>query len=464
VLNPPRLVGVALIFQTMFFVASLVSFRYLDVDILSSISDKARDTHCARGGGEGLGVHCFGDYFQVATLVREGTVWSSDGASNYPPTALLPFLGGLLPESLLRAVPNLGLYFFLFLVFAGFVAVALWATQGKSIAEKLLAVVVVGPFAAPALVALDRGNSAGLLAAPLLLFAVGFLRNKPAAMMAGALIAAMIKPQFVVLFLALLLARRYGHLVVGLLALAATNLLGFVLDFQHFPQNVISWSGSIIDYSSESPGYSPEGTHPPNQSIVRGLDLLSFERTPWLWLVGAFIIGAFLVVTVLSIRGIVVDRASILVFLFVLGSLGPPTAWMYYLVFAQVLLALHWRGVLLPLKPDRGDSVLTSDSPSVAERLSLFLGILGSVAVVVIPSAADAHLNQPLTSWNFLPTVWVVWFGAFAFRLFVTVAGKGPAWGRSASLGNFWPRAEQLKWPRTRRELPNDGSESSEGR
>ena len=463
-LNPSRLVGVALLFQTMFLVSSIVLARYFEIDLLSSISDKALDAHCARERGEGLGLHCFGDYFQVASAVREGAVWSSDGASNYPPTALLPFLGSLLPETLLRTAPNLGLFLFLFLVFSGFVAIALWATQGRPVAEKLLAMVVIGPFAAPALVALDRGNSAGLLVGPLLLFAVGFVSKRPDQMTLGALIVSMIKPQFVVLFLVLLLARRYGHLVVGLLALAATNLLGFVLDFRHFPQNVISWSGSILDYSSGSPGYSPEGTHPPNQSIVRGLDLISLERTPWLWLIGGFLTIAVIVTILLSINGIVVDRASILVFVLVLGSLGPPTAWMYYLVFAQVLMALYWRGLLVLSMPNRDDSVLSSESPSAVERLSLLFGILGSVAVVVIPFAADAGLDQPLTSWNFLPIVWAVWFGAFAFRLLVIFARKQSARWPRVNVGNFWPCPKTFKRQVTIGKPPSEGPGTAEAR
>jgi len=450
VLKLPRLVGLALIFQTIFLVSAVFLSRYLNLDVMSSISDVARDNHCSRDLGEGFGVHCFGDYFSVATLLREGSVWSLGGASNYPPTALLPFLGGLLPEALLRTAPNLGFYGFLLFLVAGFITVALWATRGKSLAEKLLALVVIGPFAAPALVAIDRGNSAGLLAAPLLLFAAGFLRNRPVEMMFGALISSMIKPQFALLFFALLLVRYYAHFVIGLLILGATNFFGFLLDAQHFPQNVVNWSGSVIGYSAGSAGHSPEGTHPPNQSIVRGLDLLFLERIPWLWLVAVIAILAVSVTLVLSISGDVVDRPSILVFLLVVGSLGPPTAWMYYLVFAQVLLALHWRGLLLPPPRSPDTLALSSSLPSTVEKLSLLAGVLGSVAVFVLPPVNDAQLGQPLTSWNFLPSVWVIWLGSFLVRLAATVIRNTSAGVVTRRLQLFrTSRAAPVKSPTT---------------
>ena len=126
----------------------------------------------------------------------------------YPAAAMVPHLLFGLPAYWL-GVPRLGLIGYLFALTVAVLTPAVWAARGARGLERVVVFVALGAAAIPAWAVIDRGNSVGFLAPIALVFLVALCRQRWGLVAVMVVLAALIKPQFAVLAVALFAARQW---------------------------------------------------------------------------------------------------------------------------------------------------------------------------------------------------------------------------------------------------------------
>ena len=195
------------------------------------------------------------------------------GWVNYPAAALIPQLLFAVPAQLLGA-PRLGLIAFLLILTAAVLAPAFWAARGARGLERLVVFVALGAAATPAWAVVDRGNSVGFLAPIALVFLVALRRERLGLVAVTVLLAALLRPQFVVLAAALFASRRWrlGGVAVGGAVIA--NFAAYLLWPRDFPLSVVQSVRGVFGY-----GGSPYAvTSPYNVSFASALFHLTNRR------------------------------------------------------------------------------------------------------------------------------------------------------------------------------------------
>src|SRR6202008_962805 len=126
--------------------------------------------------------------------------------------------------------PQVGLLAYRLALTSACLSPAVWAAQGARGLERVVVVVAVGVAAIPAWIAIYRGNSVGFVGPIALGFLVELCRRRWGLAAIMVVLAALVKPQFVVLAVALFAARqwRWGGLSVARAVIAnpAAPLLG----------------------------------------------------------------------------------------------------------------------------------------------------------------------------------------------------------------------------------------------
>ena len=358
---------------------------YMRVELTELIGYRVADGFCAVGS-EPFGRHCFSDFSVITQLLDAPSFWdpSSGTATAYPPSGWAVPVGIYLGAGLIGGV-QFATYAFLIVALVSVLTPAIWVSQGDWWRRAPLAFLVLGAGAAPVLVVLDRGNSTALIVLPLMIFALGLYRNSPTMVIGGVTASALLKPQMILLVIALLALGRYRQAAASMLL----SFLGLAISFVAWPgnrlRNVKDWFGNVS-------GYSDYGTldvlYPYNLSAARSL-LVLLDATGLSWLIGeeyrghvvnvltnyAALPGAILLVASLLVVFLRKGRMDILSALFLSVSLiivVPGTSFSYYLVLLVPVAALvlkdprgaptalvgggPWKGVLdaLPVRASRG--------------------------------------------------------------------------------------------------------------
>ncbi|OBJ55171.1 glycosyltransferase family 87 protein [Mycobacterium asiaticum] len=216
--------------------------QYFSGDVLSSLLYVPQDCWFE---GINVGRHCFADYSsQVATALRPNP-WAHFGPPTlsqnpYTAAAMAPFLlFGLLGRWL--GSPELGLFTYLSALTVAVLTPALWAVRGARGLERIVVFVACGMAAIPAWAAVDRGNSTGFLVPIMLVFLIALRRRQWRLAAIMIILAALLKPHFAVLVVALFGARHWRLGVVTTAGIAIPNLAAYLLWPQDFP-NTISQS------------------------------------------------------------------------------------------------------------------------------------------------------------------------------------------------------------------------------
>ncbi|MBU6280533.1 MAG: DUF2029 domain-containing protein, partial [Actinomycetales bacterium] len=249
-----------------------VSWSYLQVPVNEVISAPADDGHCT-ASTDGVGVHCFGDYFYPAKLAASDPTWVYPTLYPHAYTA-----SGMLPHVVADNLGNLfgseriGLLLYLLpILVALLVPAALLASRLRA-PLGLVLLLVLGVASQPFLLALDRGNSAALVV-PLLLW-VGWatVTRHWAQVSAAIVLASMLRPQFILLALILLALRQWRPLVLTAVAAAAANALAFAVWPGGFTANVTGWAQNLLSYSGTIP---LERNNPTNLSTAHAVTVLT---------------------------------------------------------------------------------------------------------------------------------------------------------------------------------------------
>ncbi len=190
-----------------------VWFGYLGLSFNASLSFFVDDGWCVKGV-QSIGSHCFGDYAALDDGLAAGNLWdpASPFATRYPPIAWLPSILSAEFGDLVGSW-SAGRNLFLILLAVSLLTPALWVARGHWLRRGPTALVILGIAAAPFLIVLDRGNSVGLVVAPLLGVGLAYVRADFSKMLAFITICALLKPQLILLVLLFLVYRKYSYVV-----------------------------------------------------------------------------------------------------------------------------------------------------------------------------------------------------------------------------------------------------------
>ena len=218
------LLGTVLLVTAASAVTGFVLAQYYSIDVLSSLIFVPQD--CYLDWGMNVGRHCFSDYTMPVTLGLRPNPWepypawtSADHVpfqNNYPPAGMLPHVTfGLLGEWL--HAPRVGLIGYLLALAVAVFSPAIWASRGTRGYDRVVVFIACGMAAIPAWMVIDRGNSVGFVVPIALVFLVASSRGQWRLVSIMVILAALVKPQFVLLAVVLFAARRWrwGGIAVG---------------------------------------------------------------------------------------------------------------------------------------------------------------------------------------------------------------------------------------------------------
>ena len=241
------LLGTILLASAISAAMGFVLAQYYSIDVFSSLVFVPED--CWLDWGAQIGRHCFGDY---ETTVGQGIrpnpwepypmslPWGNyqPDVNQYPAAALVPHLLFGLPAQWLGA-PRLGLIGYLLVLTLAVLTPAVWAARGARGLERVVVFVALGAAAVPAWQVIDRGNSVGFVVPIALVFLVALRRRRWGLVAIMVILAALIKPHFAVLAVALFAARQWRLGGIAVVGVVISNLAAYLLWPRDFPETIV---------------------------------------------------------------------------------------------------------------------------------------------------------------------------------------------------------------------------------
>lgn len=349
------LLGTVLVLSALSAVTAYILSQWFSVNVVASLLNVPKD--CWLDLHMGLGQHCFSDYSTTLNPGLQPNPWTYEMSLpwgnyqplriGYPAAGLLPALIFGLPAQWL-GVPQLGLLGYLLALTIAVLVPAVWASRGARGLERVVVLVALGAAAIPAWGAIDRGNSAGFLVPVALVFLVALRRQRWALVAVMVVLAALIKPWFAVLAVALFAARKWRMGTLALVGVAVSNVAAYLFWPKDFPQTI----PQTVHNLSHIAGALGDMVSLRNVSFGRGLlllpDTLEFFATGGKmaedFLAGprsaaGYIVLVMVVVAVLAL-GPRIPPVMAGIVLLTTATLFPPVAYYYYLVFVLAIAAL----------------------------------------------------------------------------------------------------------------------------
>ncbi len=402
---------------------AFVASHYFGKDVASSLTYIADDKYCDLSANEGIGIHCFGDYRLVADYVSAPNPWDviNGNYNNYP-------AGSMLPHAIFRVLgdivgsPLVGLLGYLTAMLAAMAVPAIWASKGRPLATRIMILALFGVGAVPALMALDRGNSVGFAVPAMLAFLVAMRREKYRTVVVAIVIASLIKPQYLLLVLALIAHRRWRHTAYAIGGAAVANVLAFLTWPQNFPGTIIQSVQNTLRYSADFPLHID---YPANVSLAEGVYVFIQHagRVVGISNAGQWVFtnsGPVSIALALAVAAAVVALGRRLPpviggsLLLMAASLAPAVSWPYYLVFGLPIAAVLLRDPAGPPAEHGWRGALDVASFSRLQQLAAFgivLATAGTVSRVLLPLRVNAALYADqgviATNGNVIPTMWL---------------------------------------------------------
>ena len=254
---PRRLMAMLIALFAVSVLVSWVSVSYLGRNPAAVESFTPADGWCDPAT-DGIGVHCFGDFQLPRAFLGEDSPWDpvypAPGAvpapNPYTATAMAPHLFA-------RAIEWVGaghqgsMVAYLILLAAALLAPALWATLGRPRPRDWVPLLLIGVASGPFLTTMDRGNSAGFAVPFILLFGL-YVRRRPDWVAPVALVcAALIRPQFIFLALALLAFGRIRSTLAAVGAWFVISASAFALLPGGPISNISAWWSSLTAFDAQ---------------------------------------------------------------------------------------------------------------------------------------------------------------------------------------------------------------------
>ena len=196
---------------------------YFNLPVSSIISYVPIDLWCP-SENSGIGIHCFGDYQTPVVALHLENAWDGDGYA-YTPFAsklFLPFdqLSRLFDE------PRVGLFTYLILGAVCMLMPLLWAGKTTKGFSPMFAV-IFGLMGTPLISAFDRGSVVMFITPWLFYYAYSVIRKDWNAASISIIILVVLKPQYLVLLLPLLIYREWSYLFSSILKSLLITAFGF---------------------------------------------------------------------------------------------------------------------------------------------------------------------------------------------------------------------------------------------
>lgn len=367
--------------------------QYFSVEVFSSL---VRPPYDCWSTGMPVGRHCFNDYQSIAFGVALLNPWAPPYQLVYPAANLLPAMIFSVPAAWLHA-PRLGMYGYLLALATAVVTPAFWAARGARGLEGVVVFIALGAMAVPAWVVIDRGNSVGFLAPIALVFLVALCRQQWGLVAIMVILASLVRPQFVVLAIALFAARQWRLGGIALGGVVISNLAAYVLWPHNFPGTIAQSIHNTLNYTGVDGATELQAMH--NVSFGRSLllipDLVKMSQTDGI-LPGDFLAGprsliGYVVLVVVIVCLLTLGRRIPPVIsgiaLLSTAALFPALTYRYYLVFALPIAALVVRD------PDGPPGSGIFDRPTAlgdrrrAVGISVSLVAALTIAQIVLPGS-----------------------------------------------------------------------------
>jgi hypothetical protein len=352
------LLGTVLLASAVSVATGFVLAQYYSVDVISSLIVFVPDD-CYLDWPTRVGRHCFSDYSITVSIGTVPNPWAPFPLylpPDFKPTHFNYTAAGMVPHVIFGflgkwlGAPRLGLLAYLLVLTIAVFTPAVWAARGARGLERVVVFVACGVAAIPAWVVIDRGNSVGFLAPIGLVFLVALCRRRWGLVTIMVVLAALVKPQFAVLAVALFAARqwRFGGIAVG--GAVVGNLAAYALWPRDFPQTIAQSIHNTFGYGNGGSRAAVAANS--NVSFGKALlavpDGIKAQETggtiPDDFLAGPrSLIGyALLVVVVVSVvaLGRRIPPVMVGIVLLATASLFAPLTNPYYLVFVLPVAAL----------------------------------------------------------------------------------------------------------------------------
>jgi len=295
---------------------------------------------------EGIGKHCFSDFYSVVEIKHFSEPWSR--GSTYPP---LPILVSKLFSNLGSQNSRIGLLSYLITGLLALIIPVIHLQKLQLIrkSKNVLGVGVTIICASPALMAVDRGNNI-LFLFPVIYFIYFFsCQGKYGRVSVLILVAALIKPQMLVLFIVPVINRMLRPVLLACAGYLIINFSLFLLFPGNYFQNITTWVQNLSGYQTY-PGMPSLG----NYSFANAVGLIfGFAKVvvtsasvgevfrPGLTSTSVSVLsfGYFIVITTILVwRRAVLDPKIQLLIASSLSILVPGTSFGYYLIFLLIPL------------------------------------------------------------------------------------------------------------------------------
>jgi hypothetical protein len=434
------MLGTILLASAVSAATGYVLIQCFSINVLSSLLWIPQD--CWLDSGMNIGRHCFSDYSTIVSFGMRPNPWEpylllppdyQPAVNQYPAAAMMPPMAfGLLGKWL--GAPRLGLISYLLALTVAVLSPSVWAARGARGLQRVVVFVALGAAAIPAWAVIDRGNSTGFVVPIALVFLVALCQRRWGLVAIMVVLAALVKPQFAVLAVALWAARQWRWGGLAFAGVAISNIAAYLLWPRDFPKTITQFILHLFGGTSAGPTPTDLMTDLRNISFGRALllipDAVKFFQTGGK-IPGGFLAGprsligyAILVLVVVSVLALGRRIPPVMVGVVLLATatfVTPFTAY-YYLVFVLPVAALVVRdpdgppgaGIFDQLAPQGGRRRAVGVWVSLAAALSIaqvalpivlysvyIFGQLGARGVIGTTPVA-------LTTLNLTPFLWLV--------------------------------------------------------
>lgn len=393
------MLGLILLMSALSAVTGYILTQCYAVDVLSSFLFTPQD--CWLDWATNIGRHCFGDYAMVASTGTRPNPWDyptflpphyQPFLLPYPAAGFIPHLVFGIPAHWLGA-PRLGLIGYMVALTIAVISPAAWAARGTNGLERAVVFVALSAAAIPAWAVIDRGNSAGFVVPIALVLLVALRRQRWGLVTVMVVLAALVKPQFAVLGIALLAARQWRWGGLAFISIAISNIAAYLLWPRYFPGTIGQSIHSIVTFNNSFAGLQDQR----NLSFARALLLIPDNvkayqtggKIPDGFLAGprsllGYAVLVLIVVSILAL-GQRIPPFMVGIVLLATATLFPAFANFYYLIFVLPVAAFVARDPDGPPGTGIFDRLANQGGRRRAVGICVSLAVALSIAQIALP-------------------------------------------------------------------------------
>jgi hypothetical protein len=393
-----RLTSLTLAFVGLSFIGILILGSYYDQPITQALSFTVQDNERFDSG---LGLHSFGDFQDIRYSLpteKYPNVWINS-YSAYPPASLIPnFLAKIVQ---LEFGVQKSLYVYLFALICCLSVPAVYAARTiKTTTEKVLAFLLLSIFTQPVIMAFDRGNSVAFALPFIFFFALNFLRQRIYLASIFLVGATAVRPQFILLGLALLITRGTKAIIASTISSLSIFFVSFLFMPGPYSTNIQSWYSNLRNYAN---GSSAAYVFPANLSLSTSFGGFISPA----WYSKSMVVVLSFIILIFYIFKTSTDRPRILIISLSLPTLIPAVTYGYYSIFVIVIAAFI---IINPTFLDHLKNVPINSLTRVHRGLNNFYNylLITIIAVSLAPIPFVMQLGRNSIALENFSSIWLV--------------------------------------------------------